>query len=117
MDRSVKAQVFAHTSSCVLSTTTGGRACAIHPNLCQGVLMNLLETYDSLLEDWRTVFSPKSHFRARPPAHLRPAGLFASASDLPSHLRRRASVCRLERRLPSLLAQSLESASSLRSDF
>src|SRR2546427_592332 len=66
MDRSVKAQVFAHTSSCVLSTTTGGRACAIHPNLCQGVLMNLLETYDSLLEDWRTVFSQNRTFeRAR----------------------------------------------------
>src|SRR6266704_3201458 len=58
-----------------------------------------------------------SHLRARPPAHLRPAGLLASASDLPSHLRRRASVCRLERRLSSLLSQPLESPSSLRSDF
>ena len=80
--------------------------------------MNLLETYDSLLEDWRNVFLQNRTFeRARRLTFGLLAGLFAPASDLSSHLRRRASVCRLERRLPSLLSQSLESAPSLRSDF
>ena len=42
--------------------------------------MNLLETYASLLPDWRTVFSQERAFvlalaRARPPAHLRLAAL------------------------------------------
>ena len=46
-------KVCANTSSCSRSTAAGGSACAIRPDLCQGVSMNLLQTYDSLLEDWR----------------------------------------------------------------
>ena len=65
--------------------------------------MNLLETYASLLPDWRTVFSQERAFvlalaRARPPAHLRLADLPAPAADFQSHLRHRAPVGRWGRR-------------------
>jgi len=70
--------------------------------------MNLLETYDSLLQDWRKVFSlyharchqpprwkahlAKSHFRNAPAGSRSVAGLSASASDFQGYLRHRPSV-------------------------
>src|ERR1017187_5176600 len=63
------------------------------------------------------MFLPSTYLRARPPPHVWHAGLRASASDVPCHLRRGTSVCRLERRLPPLFPQPLESASTLRFDL
>src|SRR6266446_4649565 len=57
---------YASTSSCFRSTAIGESACAIRPDLCQGVSMNLLGTYDNLLQEWRPVFSQDRIFaRAR----------------------------------------------------
>jgi hypothetical protein len=77
--------------------------------------MNLLETYDSLLQDWCQVFSQKRTFER---ARRLTLGLLVC---LRLHLTSRAicatgrQFCGLERRLPSLLAQRLESAAALRS--